>query len=82
MVHPGTLFHRRQRGIPTHSYENRSEIRALADKMPRGVKNTLDPPACGAPRSVAVARCSFCSRLHRLRASPGLLELAELPTGC
>jgi hypothetical protein len=29
MVHPGTLFHRRQRGIPMHSYENRSEIRAL-----------------------------------------------------
>ena len=29
MVYPGTLFHRRQRGIPMHSYENRSEIRAL-----------------------------------------------------
>jgi hypothetical protein len=29
-VHPGTLLHRRQRGIPTHSYENRSQIRALA----------------------------------------------------
>jgi hypothetical protein len=28
-VYPGTLFHRRQRGIPMHSYENRSEIRAL-----------------------------------------------------
>jgi hypothetical protein len=30
MVYPGTLFHRRQRGIPMRSYENRSEIRALA----------------------------------------------------
>jgi hypothetical protein len=29
MVHPGTLSHRRQRGIPMHSYENRSQIRAL-----------------------------------------------------
>jgi hypothetical protein len=29
MVHPGTLFRRRQRGIPMHSYENRSQIRAL-----------------------------------------------------
>ena len=29
MVYPGTLFYRRQRGIPMHSYENRSEIRAL-----------------------------------------------------
>jgi hypothetical protein len=29
MLCPGTLFHRRQRGIPMHSYENRSEIRAL-----------------------------------------------------
>jgi hypothetical protein len=30
MVYPGTLFHRRQRGFPMHSYENRSQIRALA----------------------------------------------------
>ena len=30
MVHPGTLFHRRQRGIPMRPYENRSEIGALA----------------------------------------------------
>jgi hypothetical protein len=30
MVYPGTLFHRRQRGIAIHSYENRSQIRALA----------------------------------------------------
>jgi len=29
MVYPGTLFHRRQRGIPMQSYENRSQIRAL-----------------------------------------------------
>jgi hypothetical protein len=29
MVHPDTLFHRRQQGIPMHSYENRSQIRAL-----------------------------------------------------
>jgi hypothetical protein len=29
VVYPGTLFHRRQRGIPMHSYENRSQIRAL-----------------------------------------------------
>jgi hypothetical protein len=29
IVYPGTLFHRRQRGIPMHSYENRSQIRAL-----------------------------------------------------
>jgi hypothetical protein len=29
MVYPGTLFHRRQRGFPMRSYENRSEIRAL-----------------------------------------------------
>jgi hypothetical protein len=29
MVHPGTLFHRRQRGIRMHSYENRGQIRAL-----------------------------------------------------
>jgi hypothetical protein len=28
MVYPGAPFHRRQRGIPMHSYENRSEIRA------------------------------------------------------
>jgi hypothetical protein len=30
MVYPGTLFHRRQRGIPMHFYENRSQIRALS----------------------------------------------------
>jgi hypothetical protein len=30
MVHPSTLFHRRQRGIPMRSYENRSQIQALA----------------------------------------------------
>ena len=35
MVHPGTLFHRRQRGIPMHSYENRSEIRALVEVRQR-----------------------------------------------
>jgi hypothetical protein len=29
VVYPGTLFHRRQRGIPMHSHENRSQIRAL-----------------------------------------------------
>ena len=29
MVYPGTLFHMRQRGIPMHSYENRTQIRAL-----------------------------------------------------
>jgi hypothetical protein len=29
MVHPGTLFRSRQRGLPMHSYENRSQIRAL-----------------------------------------------------
>ena len=34
-VYPGTFFHRRQRGIPMHPYENRSEIRAL-----------LQPPGC------------------------------------
>jgi hypothetical protein len=34
MVHPGTLFHRRQRGIPMHSYGNRSEIRALLRGAP------------------------------------------------
>jgi hypothetical protein len=28
MVYPGTLVPRRQRGIPMHSYENRSQIRA------------------------------------------------------
>ena len=32
MVYPSTLFHRRQRGIPMHSYENRSQIRALAPR--------------------------------------------------
>ena len=34
MVYPGTLFHRRQQGIPMHSYENRSQIRALAHGPP------------------------------------------------
>jgi hypothetical protein len=29
MVYPGNLFHRRQRGIPMHPYENRGGIRAL-----------------------------------------------------
>jgi hypothetical protein len=29
MVYPGTLFYRRQRSIPMHSYENGSQIRAL-----------------------------------------------------
>jgi hypothetical protein len=29
MVHPGTLFYRRQRGTPMHSFEHRSQIRAL-----------------------------------------------------
>ena len=33
MVYPGTLFHRRQRGIPMHSYENRSQIRALRSEQ-------------------------------------------------
>jgi hypothetical protein len=32
MVCPGTLFHRTQRGIPMHSYANRSQIRALAQR--------------------------------------------------
>jgi hypothetical protein len=40
MVYPGTLFHRRQRGIPMHSDGNRSQIRALR-------------PGCGAPRRAA-----------------------------
>jgi hypothetical protein len=35
MVHPGTLFHRRQRGIPMH-YENMSQIRALQVRAARG----------------------------------------------
>jgi hypothetical protein len=34
VVYPGTLFHRRQRGIPMHSYENRGQIRALAPPPP------------------------------------------------
>jgi hypothetical protein len=34
IVYPGTLFHRRQRGIPMHSYENRSEMRALPVSPP------------------------------------------------
>jgi hypothetical protein len=29
VVYPGTLFHRRHPATPMHSYENRSEIRAL-----------------------------------------------------
>jgi hypothetical protein len=33
MVYRGTLFHRRQRGIPMHSYENRSQIRALPARL-------------------------------------------------
>jgi hypothetical protein len=36
MVYPGTLFHRRPRGIPMHSYENRSQIRALPPPPPSG----------------------------------------------
>jgi hypothetical protein len=33
MVYPDTLFHRRQQGIPMHSYENRSHIRALLSAL-------------------------------------------------
>jgi hypothetical protein len=29
VAYPGTLFHRRHSATPMHSYENRSEIRAL-----------------------------------------------------
>jgi hypothetical protein len=38
---PGTLFHRRQRGIPMHSYKNRSGIRAL------GVRSVSAPARVG-----------------------------------
>jgi hypothetical protein len=69
MVHPGTLFHRRQRGIPMHSYENRGQIRALAPgfagrvhpdaALPPGAgasHDTRPPRACGdgAARTPAV----------------------------
>jgi hypothetical protein len=47
VVYPGTLFHRRQRGIPMHSYENRSQIRALRVythvRYPRARRRRLDP---------------------------------------
>jgi hypothetical protein len=44
MVYPGTLFHRRQRGIPMHSYENRSRIRAQhAQEFSRSYCGTRQP---------------------------------------
>jgi hypothetical protein len=36
MVYPGTLFHRRQRGITMHSYETRSQSRALRRRQQAG----------------------------------------------
>ena len=39
MVYPGTLFIG-QRGIPMHSYENRSQIRALSIANPLQVHDT------------------------------------------
>jgi hypothetical protein len=51
MAHPGTLFHRRQRGIPMHSYENMSQIRALqvelcelraVENAPKGTFQSLE----------------------------------------
>jgi hypothetical protein len=54
-VHPGTLFHRRQGGIPMHSYENRSQIRALLRTLSHTLNifdndyralNRARPPRC------------------------------------
>jgi hypothetical protein len=51
MVHPGTLFHRRQRGIPMHSYDNRSEIRALIPRPePEPRRTSCRRPPCAAAR--------------------------------
>jgi hypothetical protein len=43
MVYPGTLLHRRQRGIPMHSYENRSQIRALPARTPSVPTRSAQP---------------------------------------
>jgi hypothetical protein len=55
MVYPDTLFHRRQRGIPIHSYENRSQIRALISSH-RGA-----PVACAQPHSAHAAALTAAS---------------------
>jgi hypothetical protein len=50
MVYPGTLFHRRQRGIPMHSYENRGGIRAL---------HTAEVGSCANfARAASASRCA------------------------
>jgi hypothetical protein len=50
VVHPGTLFHRRQRGIPMHSYENRSQIRALLGTPGIYYDSPHGPRRCAGPR--------------------------------
>jgi hypothetical protein len=44
MVCPGTLFHRRQRGIPMQSYENMSQIQAVRVILRRGPAPTPADP--------------------------------------
>ena len=77
MVYSGTLFHSRQRGIPMHSYENRSAIRALRQQGGRA-----DPPPPPPVQAGCVARFlsfdaarapPFCQVFHAatVRAAPG-----------
>ena len=61
MVYHGTLFHRRQRGIPMHSYENSSQIRALRHCVHRLRLLREQPSRTAAQRLLA---CRLVHPLH------------------
>ena len=72
MVHPGTLLHRRQRGIPGHSYENRSQIRALRARSARGPLAASWRPSA-AQRSIAPEAAAAAASARWYKDTGGLM---------
>ena len=73
MVYRGTLFHRRQRGIPMHAYENRSQIRAPPPRSgvqphPARQPGTNPPASDPPPAPTAMHVLELCSCERRLAA--------------
>jgi hypothetical protein len=75
MVYPGTLFHRRQRGIPMHSYENRSQIRALI--LPGGSRE--GPEGAQSTRNTFSIRESLNLRMEEVGKRPRGASAPPLP---
>ena len=82
MVHPGTLLHRRQRGIPVHSYENRSQLRALQVGLGRIVASHDRPSTpyvkCGTSCVVSMKYEAWISCCHISSSTPGLPRDTEI----